>query len=337
MSVVRPRVLATQTADLQLAAETLRAGGLVAFPTETVYGLGVHARDAAAVERLFRVKGRPADNPVIVHLADLDALGQVAAQVTPLARSLAAQFWPGPLTLVLPAHDEVPSAVTGGASTVGVRVPDHPVARALLAAADLPVAAPSANRSGRPSPTTAAHVTADLGADVEVVVDGGACRLGLESTVVDARGRVPVVLREGAVTREDLGLDDRGSDRLLRASHPPTAPSPGTRYRHYAPRCAVEVVGPGQGRAIAALRARAGAHVGLVAAAPVGADVGAAGDRVTVLAAFRTAGELGQQLYGALRRGEQAGVDVIVIEAVPDVGIGRAVMDRLRRAAGQLG
>lgn len=152
MPSVRPRVLGPGPADLQLAAEALRAGRLVAFPTETVYGLGAHARDPAAVQRLFRVKGRPADNPVIVHVAGPDALGQVATDITPLARSLAARFWPGPLTLVLPARDGVPAVVTGGASTVGVRVPDHPVALDLLAAADLPVAAPSANRSGRPSP-----------------------------------------------------------------------------------------------------------------------------------------------------------------------------------------
>lgn len=344
MPTVRPRVVGDRLADLQFAAEALRAGRLVAFPTETVYGLGAHARDPAAVERLFRVKGRPADNPVIVHVAGVEALGQVAAQITPLARSLAAQFWPGPLTLVLPARDEVPTVVTGGASTVGVRVPDHPVALGLLAAADLPVAAPSANRSGRPSPTSAAHVTADLGADVEVVVDGGACRLGLESTVVDARGRVPVVLREGAVTREDLGLDVAGSD-LLRGSQPPSAASPGTRYRHYAPSCAVELVAPGQGWPSAVRRARAGEHVGLVAAArpepagaePAGAEPAGAESKVTVLATFRDPSDLGQQLYGALRRGEQAGVAVIVVESVPEIGVGRAVMDRLRRAAGQLG
>jgi len=342
VTMVRPRVLEARPADLQLAAEVLQAGGLVAFPTETVYGLGAHARDAAAVARLFRVKGRPADNPVIVHLAGLDALGQVAAQVTPLARSLAAQFWPGPLTLVLPARGDVPAVVTGAAPTVGVRVPDHPVALGLLAAADLPVAAPSANRSGRPSPTTAAHVTAEFGADVEVVVDGGACRLGLESTVVDARGRVPVVLREGTVTREDLGLGLRGVPAGRSSAAPgagtSTAASPGTRYRHYAPRCPVELVAPGQGGIRAAIRARAGEHVGLVAAAPADAvEAVAVGGRVTVLATFHDAVELGRRLYDALRRGEQAGVDVIVVESVPEAGVGRAVMDRLRRAAGQLG
>jgi L-threonylcarbamoyladenylate synthase len=307
------------SAALERAASILRAGGLVAFPTETVYGLGAAAFDAAAVRAVFAAKGRPADNPLIVHVASVEALTAVAAEVPLLARELAERWWPGPLTVVVPAHPDLPPETTGGLDTVGVRMPDHPVALGLLRRAGMPVAAPSANRSGRPSPTTAAHVVADLGTSVNLVLDGGSCGVGVESTVVDARGSMPVVLREGGVTREDLGIGS-GLEGDLRAS-------PGTRYRHYRPSCEVLVAPLGSGPAMAAEVAAAGRLVGLVApgAAPTG---------VRSLAAPRDADALAAALYGALRDAEHAGVDVVVVEAVPEEGIGRAVMDRLRRAAG---
>jgi L-threonylcarbamoyladenylate synthase len=319
--VSAPRVIGSSPEELREAAETLRSGGLVAFPTETVYGLGVHVRDEPAVRRLFAVKRRPADNPLIVHVADADGLDRVASEVTPLARHLAGRFWPGPLTLVLEARDDVPTVATGGLRTVGVRVPDHPVATALLVAADVPVAAPSANRSGRPSPTTAAHVVADLDGEVDLVVDGGPCRIGVESTVVDARAAAPVVLREGMITREQLGLpaDARATDTAL-------ASSPGTRYRHYAPTCEVVIAPIGRGRSTASELAADGRRVGLVA--PMTAPRG-----VVELACPRDAAELGAVLYRAFRDAEDAGLDAVVVEAVPSTGSGRAVMDRLRRAA----
>jgi L-threonylcarbamoyladenylate synthase len=318
-----PRPLAPDRDGLATAAAVLRAGGLVAFPTETVYGLGVDAFDPVAVGRVFAAKGRPADNPLIVHLAEMAQLPRVVARITPLARSLAAAFWPGPLTLVLAAADVVPAATTGGLSTVAVRVPDHPVATALLTLADLPVAAPSANRSGRPSPTTAEHVAADLGAEVDVILDGGACPVGVESTVVDARGDRPVVLREGTITREDLGLGAVPAGSVRAAE---LAASPGTRYRHYAPRCALMLAAPGDGPAHATRLAAAGARVGLVASAPAPAGV-------VPIATVRDVPQLAQRLYAALRDAELAEVDVLVVESVPEVGLGRAVMDRLRRAA----
>jgi L-threonylcarbamoyladenylate synthase len=320
----RIRPLAPDRDGLARAARVLRAGGLVAFPTETVYGLGADAFDPTAIARVFAAKGRPADNPLIVHLADTAELPRVVARTTPLARALAEAFWPGPLTLVLAAGDHVPTATTGGLTTVAVRVPDHPVASALLTLADLPVAAPSANRSGRPSPTTAAHVAADLGTEVEVILDGGACPVGVESTVVDARGERPVVLREGTITREDLGLV-AGPTPL--ATDAALAASPGTRYRHYAPRCALELAAPGGGPALARRLAATGARVGLVAAGPAPAGV-------VPVATARDATELAQRLYAALRDAELAAVDVLVVESVPETGLGRAVMDRLRRAAG---
>jgi L-threonylcarbamoyladenylate synthase len=274
---------------------------------------------------VFAAKGRPTDNPLIVHLADATELPRVVARSTPLARRLAASFWPGPLTLVLAAADTVPAATTGGLATVAVRVPDHPVAAALLALADLPIAAPSANRSGRPSPTTAEHVVADLGAEVDVILDGGPCPVGVESTVVDARGQRPVVLREGTITREDLGLCTVGSEPVPTAE---LAASPGTRYRHYAPRCVLELARPGDGPAHARRLAATGARVGLVAADP--APVG-----VVPIATVHDVPHLAQRLYAALRDAELAAVDVLVVESVPEVGLGRAVMDRLRRAAGR--
>jgi L-threonylcarbamoyladenylate synthase len=307
-------------AGLLRAAAALRAGALVAFPTETVYGLGADASDADAIARVFAAKGRPADNPLIVHLADVDGIERVARHVTPLARDLAARFWPGPLTLVLDVGPDLPNITTGGLSTVAVRVPDHPVATALLRAAAIPVAAPSANRSGRPSPTTAAHVLEDLGPSVDVVLDGGPCPVGVESTVVDARGERPVVLREGTITREDLGAADAD------ASPGELAASPGTRYRHYAPDCRVVLAPVGGGAALAADLRRRGGRVGLVAP-----DVPP--ERVTGVARFDGAPDLARKLYAALRDAELAGVEVLVVESVPEDGIGRAVMDRLRRAA----
>lgn len=293
----------------------------MAFPTETVYGLGANALDARAVARIFAAKERPADNPLIVHLAGESGLAFVATDVPPLARRLAAQFWPGPLTLVVPAAPAIPAVVTGGLPTVAVRVPDHPVALALLDAAGVPVAAPSANRSGRPSPTTAAHVADDLGGRIDLVLDAGPCELGVESTVVDARGDRPVVLREGAVTREQLGLlpESGGAADL--------AASPGTRHRHYTPRCEVEIAAIGEGPARARALAATGARVGLVAPRD------ASGPAIRQLGRFADAEELGRMLYRTLRAAEDAGVDIVVVEAVEATGIGRAVMDRLARAA----
>jgi L-threonylcarbamoyladenylate synthase len=319
------RTLLPDAATLRLAGELLRTGELVAFPTETVYGLGADASDPAAVARIFAAKGRPVDNPLIVHLADAGELSRVAATITPLARSLAAAYWPGPLTLVLDARPEVPRVTTGGLDTVAVRVPGHPVATAVLGAAGIPVAAPSANRSGRPSPTTAAHVAADLGTEVALIVDGGACPIGVESTVVDARGSRPVVLREGSVTREDLGLPPGDvADGDVTAS-------PGTRYRHYAPACAVVVASSGDvARHLEELVARSAGRVGVLATA---ATAAAAPSGVVEVATFRDAVDLARTLYDGLRAAEDAGVDVLVVEAVAEVGVGRAVMDRLRRAA----
>ena len=323
--VVRVDPVAPSAEALREAAAALRDGRLVAFPTETVYGLGANACDAAAVTSIFAAKQRPTDNPLIVHVESLAAAEHVTAWISPLARELAARWWPGPLTLVLEADPSVPQVTTGGLATVAVRVPAHPVALALLRAAGFPVAAPSANRSGRPSPTSAEHVVADLGAAVDLVVDGGPCAVGLESTVVDARGDTPVILREGAVSREHLGLTDQAGANDG-DPEPDWRASPGTRYRHYAPACAVEVVPTGDGVARSLWLATHGQRAGLIGFAPAQAPA-------QTIAVVSDAADLAQRLYGALRDAESAALDVVVVEAVAETGIGRAVMDRVRRAA----
>lgn len=324
ISVPSQTLEADLPALLREPAKTLRDGGLVAFPTETVYGLGADALNSSAVARIYLAKNRPADNPLIIHLPDPAWMDRVAKQVTPTARRLAAQYWPGPLTIVLAAAASVPSLTLGGLSTVAIRVPAHPLARALSRAADTPVAGPSANLSGRPSPTAAGHVLADLDGRIDWILDGGPCALGIESTVVDARGTRPVVLREGVITREMLGI--------AKADAAPvgTAASPGTRHRHYQPDARVVIAPVDEGAEVARQLSvrRAVGFVGPIS------DL--RGSAVHVLAQPLGALELGSVLYRALRQADSLGLDTVVVEAVPADGVGRAVMDRLHRAAGSL-
>ena len=341
----RPRTtlrLGTTGAELEHAAQLLTGGGLVALPTETVYGLAVRADDADAVRSLFAAKDRPADNPLIVHVADVGDVLRVAREVTPLAQLLLERLAPGPITVVLPARDDLPRAVTGGLDTVAVRIPDHPVMREVLARCALPLAAPSANRSGRPSPTRAEHVIADLDGRIDAVVDGGPTRVGVESTVIDARGATWRVLREGGLGREAIAAalagtryaaSDAGSDAHDRDD---AATSPGTRHRHYAPSLPVHLARTGGGAALASrLAADApGSRIGLIAPP---ADARPSPPDVRVLATPTDATTLAADLFTLLRAAEDAGVTALVIEAVDEQGIGRAVMDRLRRAVAASG
>jgi L-threonylcarbamoyladenylate synthase len=324
MLAVRTRVRRAGPAAVREAAAILRRGGLVAFPTETVYGLGARAFDAAAARRVYRAKGRPSDNPLIVHVDGPAMLARVVRRTTPLARRLIAAFWPGPLTLVLERAPGVPDAVTGGRRTVAVRCPDHPAARALLRALGEPIAAPSANLSGRPSPTTAAHVRRDLRGRVPLILDGGPCRRGLESAIVDARGRRPVLLRPGTLAPEAIA---RAAGAPLAAPGRRAPAAPGTRHRHYAPSCPVVLVPPALIRrgAVAGLSAKG---AGLVHRSRMNVRVSGFSRRVAGgLDAYARA------LFAALRDAEKARVRVLFVETVPDRGVGRAVMDRLRRAA----
>ena len=319
----RTRVLRPDERSLSLAADVLRGGGLVAFPTETVYGLGARAYDAAAARRVFKAKGRPSDNPLIVHVSDEAMLADVVKRVTPLARRLIDAFWPGPLTLILEKSARVPGAVTAGGRTVAVRCPGHPAARALIRALGEPVAAPSANLSGRPSPTAAAHVLRDLRGRVPLILDGGPCRKGLESAIVDARGRRPVVLRHGTIPAEDIA---RAAGAPVLAAGGDAPASPGTRHRHYAPACRVVLAPP-------ALVRKGGLPLGapksgLVHRSPWPGRRPAFARRVKGGAAAYAAA-----LFAALRDAESAGVRTLYVETLPERGAGRAVMDRLRRAA----
>lgn len=313
------------TRDVQAAAQWIRRGGLVAFPTETVYGLGGNALDAAAVARVFEAKGRPRFDPLIVHVRDVASAEALVAEFSPMARRLADRFWPGPLTLVLPKRDVVPEIVTAGLETVGLRIPDHPLALELLRAAGVPVAAPSANLFGRTSPTTAEHVAEQLGERIDLILDGGACRVGVESTVLQLDGDAPTVLRLGGVTVEELEAT-LGPVRIATEGGDETAPqlAPGLLSRHYAPRTPVRLTAD-------LSAAPTGARVGALAWRQIG-DPGVYGAS-EVLSPSSDLREAAANVFAALRRLDAAGMEVIVAELVPASGLGRAINDRLRRAA----
>ncbi|TAK78678.1 MAG: threonylcarbamoyl-AMP synthase [Dehalococcoidia bacterium] len=314
--------------EINRAVRILRDGGLVAIPTETVYGLAADASNPVAVRRLYEVKGRPPGHPVIVHIAGVQPLPRWAARVPEDARRLAEAFWPGPLTLILPRTLAAVDEVTGGRETVGLRVPDHPLTLALLRAFGGGVAAPSANRFGRVSPTSAEDVRADLGDDVDLVLDGGPCGVGVESTIVDCSedGETPVILRPGGITAEQI-------EAVL--GHPvrrtPDGPSraPGMLPAHYAPHAQVVVVEDlDAALALAAKQAQAGDRAGLLTpravAVPPGVMALVGGDSPEAYAAT---------LYDRLRAADRLGLDVLIAVPPPAEGVGVAVRDRLARAA----
>jgi L-threonylcarbamoyladenylate synthase len=308
------------TPEVRRAAEILRAGGLVAFPTETVYGLGADASSASAVGRLYTVKGRPADHPVIVHLDSLERALAWTHDVPKEARILAEQFWPGPLTLILKRSEKAGDFVTGGQPSVGIRVPSHPVAQELLKAFGGGIAAPSANRFGHVSPTTAAHVREDLGGDVDLVLDGGASEVGIESTIVDLSSGAAVLLRPGKISRAELEKFVE-----LREKTDSSPRHSGGLERHYAPRTPAR----------------------LVATHALDKEIALLGDRIAVLAFSRPDERVdfwlrmprdpagyAQKLYAALRELDGTGCELIVIEAPPEAPEWAAVRDRLVRACG---
>lgn len=314
---------------LAAAAETLRRGGLVAFPTETVYGLGAHALDPDAVARIYAAKGRPGYNPLIVHVADTDAARRLVRAWPAEAEALAAAFWPGPLTLVLPKNDSVPHAVTAGLASVALRVPAHPVAHALLRAAGIPVAAPSANRSTEVSPTTARHVERSLGERVDVIVDGGPCPVGIESTVLSLAGAVPTLLRPGTISVDDL-RPIIGEVALPSDAPDATAarPSPGMMDRHYAPRAelglySAEAPGPREvvpGRTmVLALKT----NVRVTDLLPGSEIIRMPSDPA----------EYASRLYDLLHSLDDHGYARIWVQEPPDTPAWAGVRDRLRRAA----
>lgn len=311
-------------ADIDRAVGLLRAGKLVAFPTETVYGLGADASSPAAVARIFAAKGRPSDHPVIVHLASQCAVTDWAREFPAPARALAARFWPGPLTLVLPRGPRVPDEVTGGQDTVALRVPAHPVAQALLRRFAGGVAAPSANRYGRVSPTRAGHVVEELGDRVALVLDGGECEVGLESTIVGFSGGRGVLLRPGHIARQEL-------EQVVGPLAVPTMPGPrvpGSKRSHYAPTTPLELVdAQALGRRSTELAAAGGVAV-LARSEPVREVPGVLWRHMAADPA-----PYAHDLYAALRELDAAGVARILVERVPGSGDWEAVRDRLARAA----
>ncbi|GHU67461.1 threonylcarbamoyl-AMP synthase [Clostridia bacterium] len=328
------RVVDDAMEKIREAAAVLRSGGLVAFPTETVYGLGADAFNEDAVRRVYEAKGRPSDNPMIVHIARASDLSLLTAKLTPDIVRLADEYWPGPLTMVISKREEVPIRTTGGLDTVGVRLPDSPVAIELIRLAGTPIAAPSANLSGSPSPTKAEHVIADLDGKVEVILVGPDSRVGIESTVVDMTAHPPQILRPGVITADDLaqtldvtvGIDsailtDDGVDPAAAIAAAPRAP--GMKYRHYAPKAEMVVIEGKQERVRAEISRLKSLNEGI-------------GRRVGVMLFDEKAyTEAARDFYAMLRDMDESGVDLILAGALAaSGGLGFAVMNRMMKAAG---
>ncbi|MDD6324235.1 MAG: L-threonylcarbamoyladenylate synthase [Lachnospiraceae bacterium] len=326
---------------IRLGGEILKKGGLVAFPTETVYGLGGNALDAEASAKIYAAKGRPSDNPLIVHIADWEAIEAIVSEIPEAAKKLADAFWPGPLTMILNKSDLVPYATTGGLETVAVRMPVNPIARALIRAGGGYVAAPSANTSGRPSPTRAEHVAEDLNGKIDMIIDGGTVDIGLESTIVDLTDGAPTILRPGYINQEMLEqvLGEVEMDRGLIAPGSGVHPkAPGMKYRHYAPKADLIIV---EGEAekvrrkineLVQQQMSEGKKVGVIGTDESlsyykGGDVRSIGSRKDEIT-------IAQHLFGLLREFDESDISVIYSEAFETPQIGQAIMNRLIKAAG---
>ncbi|MFO7152785.1 MAG: L-threonylcarbamoyladenylate synthase [Bacillota bacterium] len=324
--------------SIRMAADVIRRGGLVAFPTETVYGLGANALDGDAARKIYAAKNRPQDNPLIVHISACEEIKGLVKDLPERAQILMERFWPGPLTLILEKSDKVPYSTTGGLDTVAVRMPRHPVAQALIKESGVPIAAPSANLSGKPSPTNAQDVYEDMAGRIEMILDGGPCEVGVESTVLDLTGDVPMILRPGGVTIEELN-EVLGRVELDPGLQPGQRPkSPGQKYRHYSPKAPVLVVeGPVEAQVekiteMAKELSAQGKKVGIMATAQTRkfyetGYVFSVGDRNAPLT-------ISANLFSVLRKFDRIGVDHILAEGIPESGLGLAVMNRLRKAAG---
>lgn len=323
---------------IKLAARVIQEGSLVVFPTETVYGLGANAFSAAAVKKIFLVKGRPEDNPLIVHVAQVETLKDLAVNIPFPAWELAERFWPGPLTMVLKKKILIPPETTAGLDTVAVRMPRHSAALALIKCAGVPVAAPSANLSGKPSPTTAEHVLEDLAGRVKVVLDGGPCIVGLESTVLDLSREKPLLLRPGGVTLEEL-QEVLGKIEIAPGLKKGQRPlSPGMRYKHYAPRAPMFLVEGEPLKVVKKIRKLCrenylkGRKVGLLLTEE-NKDLYFEAEAVEILGTRQNFEEIAANLFRGLRRLDASGVDLILAESFEERGLGLALMNRLRKAA----
>ena len=322
------RYLGTTEEEMEIAGEIVRNGGLVAFPTETVYGLGADAFNAEAVENIYTVKGRPADNPSIVHIWSRDQLPEITTEITPVMEKVMDAFWPGPVTMICHRTFEVPYVTTGGLETVGIRMPSNPAAQAFLKAAGCPVAAPSANLSGKPSPTTAEHVRDDFDGRIDAIIDGGPCEFGIESTVIDLTGDVPMILRPGIMTAEDFRekldmpviLDPALNKKPEDPDFHPKAP--GMKYKHYAPKAPMIIFEGEEEKVLEAIEREKNQHE-------------MEGENVVVLE-FGENGAIGaaHELFAKLREADREHADIILAAALPQKGVGFSVMNRMLKSAG---
>lgn len=326
---------------VERAAAIIRAGGLVAFPTETVYGLGADALNAEASARIYAAKGRPSDNPLIVHIADFADMERIAEYMPPAARLLADAFWPGPLTMIVRGNDRIPRETTGGMDTVAVRMPSHPVALELIRKSGGYIAAPSANTSGRPSPTLAEHVAEDMDGRIPMILDGGPVGIGIESTIVDLTEKVPMVLRPGYITLDMLKkiIGEVEMDPGIIAADSVTRPkAPGMKYKHYAPKADMILVDGEEEKVVKTINALAkdaedsGKKVGIIATDETRERYGRG--EVVSIGARQDEDAIARHLYRILREFDERNVDVIYSESFATPRIGQAIMNRLLKAAG---
>ena len=327
--------------DFQQAGEILREGGLVAFPTETVYGLGADALNSQAAAKIYAAKGRPSDNPLIVHIADTEDLKRIAAKIPEKAGILAEAFWPGPLTMIFPKTDAVPYGTTGGLDTVAVRMPNHKIALELIRQSGVLIAAPSANTSGRPSPTKAEHVQEDLDGRIEMILDGGPVGIGLESTIVDLSEGVPTILRPGYINQQMLEevIGKTEIDRAILSDDSGIKPkAPGMKYRHYAPKASLTIVEGEQEKVTAKINEllkegeAAGEKIGVIASTETAADY--LGGIVRTIGSRSDELSISRHLFGILRDFDTLQVDRIYSESFETPQMGQAIMNRLMKAAG---
>ena len=323
---------------MEKAGEILKSGGLVAFPTETVYGLGGDALNPEASAKIYAAKGRPSDNPLIVHIADMEALKVLASEVPEKAKLLADRFWPGPLTMIMPKSDAVPYATTGGLDTVAIRMPSHPTAYELIRSSGVYIAAPSANTSGRPSPTTAQHVYEDLNGRIDMIIDSGKVDIGLESTIVDLTGEIPTILRPGYITRAMLE-EVVGPVTIDKAEDPNLRPkAPGMKYKHYAPKGDLVIV-EGKKQAVAEMinyLTKMDAESGLktaVIASDENLSLYDADCRINI-GSREHEESIAANLYEVLREMDELGVQKMYSESFAGGSLGAAIMNRLLKAAG---
>ncbi len=321
------------------AAKALREGKLVAFPTETVYGLGANALNTDAVKKIFEAKGRPSDNPLIVHISDVSKLNELVAEIPEAADLLIKAFWPGPLTIVFKRSNLVPDIITAGLETVAVRMPDSPIAQKLIRESGVPVAAPSANISGRPSPTTHRHVMEDLYGRIDYIIDGGPCQVGVESTVLDVTTDIPTILRPGGITLEMLEevLGKVNTDSVLEITGDIKPRSPGMKYRHYSPKAEMVLIS-GQSDLVAKKinrlikeSSKQGLRVGVLTSLENAHKYNA--EVVVNAGSVNHAEQIAAGLYDSIRTFDEKKVDIIYSETFEEIGIGRAIMNRLRKAS----